>query len=134
MHYGFTYLASPYSHSDPAVQEQRFRAACAAAAKLMSLGYVIFSPIAHTHPIALAGNLPRGWDFWESQDQPLLEAATRLWVLTIDGWEQSKGIAAEIQFMRAKVIKPIAYLNPEATAIQYEYHGSSERGDWMDLV
>jgi hypothetical protein len=53
------YLASPYSHPDPAVREARFREACRAAAKLMRLGQPAFSPIVHGHPIAVYG-LPNG--------------------------------------------------------------------------
>lgn len=45
------YLASPYSHPDPAVEELRFEAACEAACKLMQQGHHVFSPIAHTHPV-----------------------------------------------------------------------------------
>ena len=38
------YLASPYSHPDPAVREERFREACRAAAKLISLGRIVSRP------------------------------------------------------------------------------------------
>ncbi|MCP4786572.1 MAG: DUF1937 family protein [Fuerstiella sp.] len=46
------YLASPYSHSDANIREKRFRDVCRTAARLMRNGDVVFSPIAHGHPIA----------------------------------------------------------------------------------
>ena len=38
-----SYLANPYSHLDPDVREQRYRAACRAAARLMWAGHIVFS-------------------------------------------------------------------------------------------
>lgn len=92
---GLIYLASPYSHPDPLVRERRFNAACHAAAHFMAQGHLIFSPIAHTHPICLAGALPSGFDYWEKYDRAILAVCKEFWILRIDGWEQSKGITAE---------------------------------------
>ena len=91
------YLACPYSDPDSEVRIQRFEAANRAAAKLMRAGYHVFSPISHTHPIALAGDLPKGWDFWESYDRAFLSMMDNLTVLAIDGWRESKGVRAEMQ-------------------------------------
>jgi len=90
------YLACPYSHPDPAVRLERFNAANRAAARLMASGVYVFSPISHTHPIALAGDLPLGWDFWQGYDRAVLACCERLLVLMLDGWESSVGIRAEI--------------------------------------
>ena len=62
------YLASPYSHPDPAVRERRFRAACSAAAFLLQAGHAVFSPIAHGHVLAEHG-LPTDWSFWQRFDR-----------------------------------------------------------------
>jgi hypothetical protein len=39
-----TYLATAYSHPDPAVMEQRFDLACRIAGSLMARGEIVFSP------------------------------------------------------------------------------------------
>ena len=52
------YLASPYSHSDHAVVEGRFRAVCRHAADLMRNGHHVFSPIAHTGLLQVLLGLP----------------------------------------------------------------------------
>jgi hypothetical protein len=105
------YLASPYTHQDPAVMEQRFDAACRAAGKLMAEGHVVFSPIAHTHPIAVRCELPRGWDFWKRFDMEFIVASRKLIVLMIDGWDESKGVAAEIAMATAGGIL-VEYMEP----------------------
>lgn len=104
------YLAAPYTHADPAIMESRFNAVNKKAAELMRNGNVVFSPISHSHPIAWAGNLPlTDWEFWEHQDMPYLHNSSILAVLMLDGWEESKGVAAEIK--RADELRiPIIYL------------------------
>ena len=89
------YLASPYSHPDAAVRERRFREVAAAAGRMMRTGIFPFSPIAHTHPIAVECDLPKGWDFWERFDRAFIARCSELWVLTLDGWQDSKGVTAE---------------------------------------
>jgi len=90
------YLASPYSHPDPAVRLQRFETVCKVAGDLMRNGHHIFSPIAHTHPIAVKGDLPLGFDYWEQFDRKVIAACGALWVVMMDGWRESKGVKAEI--------------------------------------
>ncbi len=94
------YVASPYSHDDPSVRQRRFELVAEFAAHLMRDGLFVYSPIAHTHPIAQHG-LPLGWDFWEKYDRVMLPRCDRMIVLTLDGWDDSKGVSAEIEIMRA---------------------------------
>jgi len=92
------YLATPYSHRDEMVRLARFHAVNRKAAELMSRGYVVFSPISHSHPIA--NYIPReyvnSWEFWKAQDMPLLEWADELWVMDVTGWKESTGVTAEV--------------------------------------
>lgn len=103
------YLASPYSHPDPAVRLQRFETVCFVAANLMRDGVHLYSPIAHTHPIALKGELPLGWEFWEQYDRKILAACQELWVVMMDGWRESKGVAAEIKIAEEMGL-PVKYV------------------------
>jgi nucleoside 2-deoxyribosyltransferase len=105
------YLAAPYSHPEPSVREQRFRAACIAAARLIRAGHVIFSPISHGHPIAAYG-LPTDWWFWERHDREQLAQCDEVVVLTLDGWRKSVGVQAEIR-IAGELGKPVRYLTPD---------------------
>jgi hypothetical protein len=102
------YLASPYSHEKLSVRCRRFYQVCQAAAVLMRAGVFIFSPIAHTHPIARHG-LPTGWDFWKPFDEAFLTACRCMIVLQLDGWKESVGVADEIAFMQG-ANKPVEYM------------------------
>lgn len=105
------YLASPYSHPDPFVREERFEAVCKVASVLMRNGVHLYSPIAHTHPIAKYG-LPTGWDFWEQYDRVILSRCSDLWLLKLPGWETSIGCEAELQIAHEGGLR-IIYLTPE---------------------
>lgn len=106
-----TYLAGPYSHPERAVRVQRFEALNRAAAVLMAAGEHVYSPISHTHPIAEAGSLPLGWDFWEQYDRIYLGMSRRVVVLTLDGWRDSKGVTAELA-IAAELGLPVEYMAP----------------------
>ena len=94
------YLATPYSHPDAAVREQRFREVNRVAGDMMRRGEHVFSPISHAHPIALTGDLPMGWDFWQAYDRAILRACGKLAVLMQNGWQDSVGVQAEIAIAR----------------------------------
>ena len=91
------YLASPYSHPDADVRRDRFEAACRVAAGMMRAGDLVFSPIAHSHPIAVHGGLPLDWEFWKPWDRWALAHCDRFAILTLDGWQESRGVTAERQ-------------------------------------
>jgi hypothetical protein len=103
------YLASPYSHPDPMVREERFLAVCRAAAQMLSSGVFVFAPIAQCHPIAVHGNLHGTFDFWEAYDRQMLTFCDELLVLMLEGWRESVGVQAEIKIME-EMRKPVNYL------------------------
>ena len=94
------YLAGPYSHPDEDVRHARYAALTAKAAELMLENYVVFSPITHGHAVAEAHNLPTDFIWWEQQCLGMLRHASKLVILTLDGWEQSKGLEVEVEFAR----------------------------------
>lgn len=89
------YIASPYSHPDPAVRQRRYEDVCAHVAMRMKAGAVVYSPIAHCHPIAERFGLPGHWEFWERFDRAMIERADGVEVLMLEGWQASAGVTAE---------------------------------------
>jgi len=102
------YLASPYTHCDLEVCEQRFEAACRAAAELVLVGKTVFSPVAHSHAICRYG-VPGDWQFWQLHDRRYLDVCDEVVVLMLDGWQKSVGVQAEIAIAR-ECGKPITFL------------------------
>jgi len=101
---GIVYLASPYTpgpHVPPgervALMQQRFNAACDAAGALIARGHLVYSPIAHGHPIAArAPDLGLTFEDWRRHNEAMLAAASELWILALAGWSLSTGIADEM--------------------------------------
>jgi len=104
------YLASPYSKYKDG-PEAAFKAVCQKAAEVMSMGYDVFCPIAHSHPIEEHGFFGEkgDHDFWLKQDFAILRKADELWVYMMPGWEKSYGVTKEIELAKARKI-PIEYL------------------------
>jgi hypothetical protein len=110
------YLASPYTHPDPDVVEKRFTQVMKVAADLTKFGYVIFSPILHSHPLAVEHGLNGDWDFWKRIDTAFIKASGLLAVVKLDGWDQSKGVTAEIAIAEKCGI-PVEYLEVRNTEL-----------------
>ena len=90
------YLASPYSDPDQSVMVRRFEDACEAVAHLTNSGKTVYSPIVHFHPVAIRHQLPRDFAFWREVNFNMLDRASKLYVLMLDGWRDSVGVQAEI--------------------------------------
>ena len=106
------YLATPYSHKDLSVRIDRFNKINVIAAKLIKKGYVVFSPISHSHPIEQTGRLGEtDWAFWKAQDEPLVDWCDQIWIVTMDGWIDSVGVQCELEMAFDKGI-PVRFLNP----------------------
>ena len=73
------YLAIPYSYNP----EESFRIANEVAAELMEEGYVVFSPISHSHPIChfVKEENKISHEFWLRQDKTWLELCN--WVVFV---------------------------------------------------
>lgn len=94
------YLAAPYSDPDPAVSQRRFELINVAASYMMRQGLRVFSPISHSHPIAMAGGLPTGWEYWEAYDSAILSTCWAFVVLMLPGWHLSVGVGGETNIAR----------------------------------
>jgi len=107
----FWYLATPYSKY-PGGLDAAFRLACEETARLIKADVPVYSPIAHSHPVAVAGDMdPLDHSVWLPADKPMMDAASGLIVLEADGWRESYGMACEIEAFRAAG-KPIVHMTP----------------------
>jgi len=107
----FWYLGTVYSKHAGGI-EAAFVEASQQAALLVRAGIPVFSPIAHTHPIAVHGDLdPMDHSIWLTADVAFMEAAVGMIVCRMDGWEASYGIRHEIEAF-TRMGKPIAFMTP----------------------
>lgn len=103
------YLGQPYSDPDPLVREARYLAGRKAAAALAKTGLVIYAPIVHWHPTAVAEDMPTDFEFWMNNDLHVLGRCDVLLVLCLDGWRESRGLDIEMRFAHQNNI-PMNYL------------------------
>lgn len=109
------YLATPYSHDNPAVMAERFDVVNRVAAELFRDGVHVFSPIGHTHPMAAAVELPTDWKFWADNCRLMISKCDRLIVLQVDGWTTSVGVSAEIEIAKELGL-PVEFMRPAVPA------------------
>jgi hypothetical protein len=115
----YYYLASPYSKY-PLGIEKAWQHICEQAALLIEAGVPIYSPIAHTHPIAVYGKIdPYAHDIWLPADLPLMQQASGMIVCMMETWDKSYGISEEIKEF-TKLGKPIIYMTPDVIPDQFK--------------
>jgi hypothetical protein len=102
------YLAQPYSHVNARVRAERFKMGLSVVAQLMAKGKCVVSPIAHSHPIYDAHPEVGGsFEQWQELDETLILASEAVYVLTLEGWEESHGVAKEMEFALARGIEVV---------------------------
>lgn len=108
---GLAYLGTPYSKY-PLGISQAFIDAAKLAGLLMRTGVKIYSPIVHTHPLAIYARIdPHDHSIWLPFDEAMMKVCDAMIVAHMDGWEQSYGIAHEVKFFEAAG-KPIFDCDP----------------------
>lgn len=105
------YLASPYSHKEREIMDLRAEQATKAAVDLLKLGIVTFAPIPYNCHWEKY-NLPSNWEFWEKFDKTFIDHMSALIVLTIEGWDRSVGVTAEIAYAKELGLN-VYYISPE---------------------
>lgn len=115
--FDLVYLATPYTKYPEGITLAYIHA-CKLAARLLRVGIKVYSPIAHTHAIAVHGSIdPLDLSIWLPFDAALIAKSDLLLVAMMQGWEESVGIRHEIDaFVEAD--KPVLFLDPEDLAIK----------------
>lgn len=122
---GYWYVASPYSKY-PAGIQAAFVDICKVTAALLREGISVFSPIAHSHPVAMAGEIdPLNYSVWLPTNEALMDAAHGIIVVQMVGWDDSYGVGIEIKRFAAAG-KSIIYLDPRTLERRAEREGKEE--------
>jgi nucleoside 2-deoxyribosyltransferase len=105
---GLWYLATPYS-AHPGGYQAAYDEATEQGAFLLAHGVPVFVPISHSHGIQAHGKTAHTYETWLYLDNLFLDACYGLIVCHIPGWERSKGIQYEIDYMLAAG-KPVVHM------------------------
>lgn len=99
------YLASPYSHPSAQVRKARFNATQSFVAYCYRNRLQVFSPIVYSHQFVQYGLGTSAGD-WDFLNREVMEWCAGIWVLKLEGWQESVGIAEEIRFFQSRGIQP----------------------------
>ena len=105
------YLASPYTHPESRVMNQRHRDVCKVAGEMMKLGKVIFCPISHSHEIGRICHMQVDWDVWRKQCLYWVGKCDEFGILQLPRFAASVGMCAENQ-LAMDLGKPLFYIEP----------------------
>lgn len=89
------YLASPYFHPDPKARALRVKTITKITRQMMLRGDIVFSPIAYSHATKVKSFTHEDWLRF---DLGILAKCDKMIVVPMVNWQNSKGIAEEIQF------------------------------------
>ena len=95
-----SYLACPFTHPDPQIQAERLNTVNQFVAEKHQSGEFIYSPLTHNITLAKHFTKKASWETWEKFDKAMLQRCDELIVLTLTGWETSRGVQAEIAFAK----------------------------------
>jgi len=133
------YLATPYTRY-PRGLDAAFEDAAAIAGALIKRGLAVFSPICHSHPIAKHGGIDAvDHELWMRIDREMWDRCDELLVAKMDGWDQSRGVAAEIEYF-LKRGAPVTYtevgdiLSPRVPPPHYDLDSVAFRHGDVDKV
>lgn len=104
------YLACPYTHSRYYTTEYRVRVATNYAGKLINDGHLVYSPLTHCHPIAIAYGLPGDVEFWWPLNKSMIDWCEEVFVMCLEGWDRSAGIKRELEYAKGEGHKHISYV------------------------
>jgi hypothetical protein len=135
-----TYLACPFKHDDLAVEKSRFLASVVASHWLMRKERLVFSPLMHGFPMTfitygmgpselISKSVPgihvlrnnRWEEMMIELGKLIIEGlCVSLTVLTIDGWQDSKGVQSELRHA-GELLLPIFSLDPTECGISRSF-------------
>lgn len=122
------YLAGPYTHDNELIEKVRYLLLTHVSAKLEKLGVTNFSPITHSFHQSKLGGIDGKWKDWKKTDELFIERGVdEVWVLMLEGWEDSTGVQAEIEHA-AKHNRTVRYFNLDIVDDKLIEHIAEEVG------
>jgi hypothetical protein len=113
--------------------EARFRLVSTVAADIMRMfdDIYLFVPIAHSHPLAIYGDMPGDWEFWRGYDLAFLNFMDEFWICELEGWRDSTGVTAETE-RSLHLALPVRFVDPQTIHVSSEPHNGPAI-EWMPV-
>lgn len=105
------FVSAPYYDFDKDIIRSRVAIVSKYCGRLISEGKIAISPICLGHLVVEHCSMPNDFNYWEKYSIKVLSKCNELHVLKIKGWEESRGVSAEIKYAVRHKIK-IKYIWP----------------------
>lgn len=117
------YIASPFSHSLLKVMKLRRKRIAQVAAKLhLQFPHAFILPITQSACMKdWEPTLGESFKYWKDRDLKFISRSDEVWVVMMDGWEESVGVQAEIKYATRNNI-PVSYINPDSLVFMITEH------------
>jgi len=89
------YLASPFSHINPAIRQHRFEQARRFTIEALRANIALFSPI--VYGMDMEKEIGTNFEPWQQLNDAMISASTEVWCLCLDGWSDSRGVRHELE-------------------------------------
>lgn len=96
---GLVYLSMPFNDKDSGVMYRRMVQFWKTAGELISAGVHVVSPMS-MEPTLRYSDMTTNWESWANYANALIAASEEVWVMQLDGWDKSSGVAGEILYAR----------------------------------
>ena len=103
------FVISPYTHDDEEVVRKRVEKAEEFIFHLTLEGTVAYSTIAAMHHLTTKYKMPSSYAFWRWHCRTMISCAKEVYVLCLEGWEESEGVTDEIA-IATELHKDIKYI------------------------
>lgn len=104
------FVSAPYTDPDKQVIDYRMKMVSLYCAQLLKQGENCLTPLTHGTCIFKYTTLPSDFEFWKKMSYGMLKASSKMHVLKLDGWKESTGVKAEIEFAILNKIE-ISYID-----------------------
>ena len=105
------YVACPYTHQDPKIVQLRYAVSAQVARQLFKEGLMVFAASMHNSLIAAMSGVGDQFSKWVEFNHLMIERVDKLIVVTMEGWEQSRGVQDQIDYAK-KLGKHIEMIAP----------------------
>ena len=110
---GLWYFAHPYTQKGNLKgEENNFELACIRSNELLKKGYLIYSPIVHSHPLHIRDIefvKNKEYKLWVDLDNRIIEFTKFKGIILAPNWQTSKGCSAEYILFKKKGLKILFY-------------------------
>ena len=83
--------------------EYRYQEVMRYRAVLMNKRKIAYSPIVDCHEMAKTHSLPRDINYWWEYNRMMIDRSNEFHLLTLEGWEESKGVMRELGYIKDSV-------------------------------